>query len=78
MLEAVKENQKSLVMMPMNKRKNKISQQTNHKSKLPHKQPQLLLILKPKQTKNRKLALHLSPQLVMKNLNYWSLDRYPI
>ena len=65
MLEAAKENQKSLMLV--NKTKNKISQRANHKSKLPHKQHQLLLILKLNQTKNRKLALHLSRQLVMKS-----------
>ena len=64
-LEAAKDNQKSKIVM--NKRKNKISQRSNHKSKLPHKQPQHLLILKPSQTKNRKLVRHLSPQLVMKS-----------
>ena len=65
-LETANQNPKSLIFV--NKRKNKISQLANHKSKLPHKQPQLLLILKPQnQTKNRKLALHLSRQLVMKS-----------
>ena len=64
-LQAAKGNQEFLMLL--NKRKNKINLRANHKSKLPHKQPQLHLILKRNHTKNRKIALHLSPQLVMKS-----------